>query len=274
MRTLKAVASIFRIEAASGMQYRLSALTGAATSIFYAIIETIVMRIFYMYADRYTAGLDAGMSMTQAVSYIWLAQLAFMLQNGNIDSSIADKITKGDVGIELCRPLDLYYHWFARLTASRVAPFILRGLPIVVVGLLMPEGYRLCPPASFAGLLAMCVTLISALFLIGSVTSLAHSLLLNIRWGNGPVYIFLLLTSVLSGTYLPLQLWPASLQTFLLYQPFAGFADIPLRLYIGTLPASSVFWVLGLQLGWSLLFILVGKSIMHHNLRRLVVQGG
>ena len=150
-RVLRASISIFRIEAALGMQYRISALSGALTSIFFGLIEVIVITVFYTYSNHQSAGIEAGLSLPQAVSYIWLAQTVYMLQGG-LNADLVAKISKGDVALELCRPMPLYIHWLVRSAAGRVAPFLLRGLPVAAAGLLMPSAFRLGPPASAGGL--------------------------------------------------------------------------------------------------------------------------
>lgn len=86
--------------------------------------------------------------------------------------------------------------------------------------------------------------------------------------------MLLLLSGILSGTYLPLRLWPDFMQTFLYLQPFGGFADIPLQLYIGSVAPAAALPGIGLQLLWSLIFIAAGRMIMKRRLHSIIVQGG
>jgi len=79
---------------------------------------------------------------------------------------------------------------------------------------------------------------------------------------------------VLSGGYLPLQLWPDFLQPPLLFQPFAGLCDIPARLYIGSMALSDAWLGLAVQLAWTIAFIVLGKYVMACRLRGIVAQGG
>lgn len=90
----------------------------------------------------------------------------------------------------------------------------------------------------------------------------------------GPVHMLFLLSQVLSGAYLPLLLWPDALQTVLLLQPFAGYADIPLRLYVGVMAPAAGFSAIALQLGWTLVFFIAGRLLMRHQLKTLIIQGG
>ena len=100
------------------------------------------------------------------------------------------------------------------------------------------------------------------------------SLHLRVSVGAAPVNSLHLFGMVLSGTYLPLQLWPESLQEFLKWQPFAGLADIPLRMYVGTLPPSEALLYFGVQMGWTAVFVALGALFMRRNLKRIEVQGG
>ncbi|HEX2944384.1 MAG TPA: ABC-2 family transporter protein [Clostridia bacterium] len=272
--TLKTCLSIFRIKTAESLQYRMAGLAGATTSIFFALIEITVYTVFYKYSSNQNAGLAAGLSLRQAVSYVWLGQLLFLMQPNFIESDILGKINSGDIGVELCRPLDLYANWFARTASTRLSPLLWRGLPIIFFAVIMPPAYRLELPSSLSGMFCSLISTVSALLLCTSFGMLACSVRLGIAWGEGPTNIIMLAGSVLSGAYLPLQLWPGFLQGFLLFQPFAGYLDIPMRLYLGTMPPSDAFWAIGLQLAWALLFAAAGKAIMARKLRNIVIQGG
>jgi ABC-2 type transport system permease protein len=83
-----------------------------------------------------------------------------------------------------------------------------------------------------------------------------------------------MLSMVLSGAYLPLQMWPDVLQGFLFFQPFAGNLDLPLRLYVGSLSAGGGAVIIGTQLAWTAVFIAAGRVIMRRKLRNIIVQGG
>jgi ABC-2 type transport system permease protein len=274
MPPFRACISIFRIKTAEGFQYRIAGIAGASISIFWALIEITVYTIFYKFADNTDAGSIAGLSLRQIVSYSWLTQLLFMMQPTSIDAEILGKITSGDIGIEMCRPLDLYYHWFAKTAASRLTPMFWRGSVTFLFAIIMPVSYRLSLPASIPGFACMLVSTFSAFLLCTAFAMFVSAIRVSITWGEGPTYIIMLIGCVLSGGYLPLQLWPEFLQGFLLIQPFAGYLDIPLRLYLGTMAPADAIWAIGLQLLWTAAFIAAGKLIMSKQLRKIIVQGG
>lgn len=270
--TIRACLSLFRIHLAEGLQYRLAALSGGSISVFWALIEIAVITVFYTYSEN--SGNINGLTLTSAITYIWLAQICFMLQPMSIDGDIRNAIVKGDVGIALCRPLDLYAHWFFKTAAGRLSPFLLRLVPVLACAVLLPASVGIAPPASLLSFLLFLASLFCAFLLCTAYGMLVTAIRLNITWGEGPTYMLLLIGGILSGSYLPLRLWPDSLQIFLRLQPFAGYLDLPANLYIGLTAPGDALFTLGLQLFWTLAFILLGKGIMRRKLAALIVQGG
>jgi ABC-2 type transport system permease protein len=270
---LKACLSIFRIQLAQSLQYRLAGLSSASISIFWALIEIVVFTVFYEHAQGSAARMN-GLSLSQVISYVWIAQFLVPLQPMSVDGDILSQITSGNVGIALCRPLSLYWQWFAHTAAGRLGGFWMRGILTVLAGFLIPGSMRLSPPSSFAGLWMFIFSAAGAFLLCTAYGMLITAVRLNITWGEGPTYMLLLISGVLSGGYLPLQLWPDALQKLLLYQPFAGYLDIPVRLYVGSMSWTQGIGAFFIQLSWTLAFILAGKALMGHKLKTLIVQGG
>lgn len=273
-RPLRAALSVFRIQLLAGMQYRISELSGSVVSIVYVLIEIAVYTVFYLHGDNSAQAGGLALTLPQMVSYMWIGQFVFTMQMNSVNGGIMEQIRTGDIGLELCRPFPLYSHWFAKQMGTSLTPLVLRGLPVLLAGVLMPAAFRLGAPDSVPALLCALTSLLCSLILCTSFVTLALALRVNVAWGDGPMNMLFLLTSILSGAFLPLQLWPDALQKFLLYQPFAGYLDIPIRLYLGTLPAAEApfFWLL--QLAWSSVFIAMGCLIMRRRLRTIVVQGG
>lgn len=272
-QTWRACFSLFRIRMAEGLQYRAAALSGVLVSVFWGLIECALLAVFFTYGEKASWN-TGGMTLAQAISYVWLAQGLFIFQSTNMDGEILGKIKNGDVALELCRPLGLYAHWLVKSAAGKLGFGWVRSVLTVAAGALMPAALRLGPPGSAAGLAAAMLSTVLAFMLCSTFAMMVTSLRLNVTWGDGPTYMILLISSVLSGTYLPLRLWPDFMQPFLAVQPFGGFADIPIQLYIGTLQPEAALPRLGLQLAWTLLFTAAGKWIMDQRLKTIIVQGG
>ncbi len=273
MRMLRPCLSILRMQVLAKLQYRASAWAQLSTAVLGAIVQIVIILAFYKFGLR--SGATSGLSAAQAVGYTWLVHITLPLLPGmGLDAEVREKIRSGDIGVELCRPLDLYTHWFARAAALRVGPFLLHVIPITLVAFLMPEPFRLHPPASLAGLLTSMLALALGLLLTCATMGLTYVVLMHVNWGDGPIYVMVGITDLLSGANLPLQLWPAFMQRFLYLQPFAGVIDLPLRLYLGTLAPVAFLQVALLQLAWIAALVLAGWLWMRRTLTHLVIQGG
>ncbi len=271
--TLRACFSLFRIRFIDALQYRLAALSGGSIALFWGLIECTVYIVFFTHSDG-AAPVVGGMTLAMVVSYAWIGQALVPLVMGGISGEILQMITKGDVGVELIRPLSLYWHWFARTMAGRLGGLPYRAVVTLAVAAVLPGAYRLSGPASGAGFAVFLTSCATAAVLCTSYAMLVTAVRLNITWGNGPTYIMELIGMVLCGAYLPLTLWPDALQPFLRLQPFAGYLDFPARLYIGQVPPSEGFEMILLQVIWSAIFIVAGNIIMRKKLGTLIVQGG
>ncbi|MCL2056975.1 MAG: hypothetical protein FWH02_07145 [Oscillospiraceae bacterium] len=253
------------------MQYRLAGISGALVSIVWTLIEVTIYIVFYTYADN---RFNFTLTLHQVIAYSWVKELIFAMLVFNIDDDIRQKIVSGDVGIELCRPLDLYWHWFAKSSAGRVGMVIFRSGVVLLAGILIPGQYGMSLPASLAGFFAFIVSFSCAFLLCASYAALMCAVRLGITWGEGPVYMLMLMSHILAGGYLPLQLWPDFMQRFLFFQPFAGCLDIPARLYIGAMQPADALPAILLQLGWAAVFVGLGRLIMSRRQRGVIIQGG
>ena len=271
-KTVKACISLFSIRVSESFQYRIAALSGAITSLIWAIIEIAVLMAFYRFAER--AGFAGGLTMEQAVSFVWVRELLLFMMPYSIDNDLLDKISNGNVALDMCRPIDLYWHWFACLSAGKIVIFVMRCLVCFAIGFLIPGGYGARPPVSLPAFSLFLPSVLCAFLLCSAYGMLVTAVRINISWGNGPMYLMLLLAQVLCGGYLPLQLWPDSIQPFLLLQPFAGLIDIPARLYVGSMALSDAWFGMAVQFFWALVFIGAGRLVMTQRLRTIVVQGG
>jgi ABC-type uncharacterized transport system permease subunit len=50
--------------------------------------------------------------------------------------------------------------------------------------------------------------------------------------------------------------------------------DIPFRVYIGNIPATQIGPYLAQSLLWTVVMVAIGRAMLRHGTRYLVVQGG
>jgi ABC-2 type transport system permease protein len=195
----------------------------------------------------------------------------FALLPWTIDHEIRGMIRSGAVAYELARPIDLYGFWYSRNLAGRIAPTLLRSLPIFVLAWI---AFDLQLPPSLAAAGAWLLSTLSAVLLAGAIATLLSIALLWTISGEGISQIIQVSIFVFSGMIVPLPLFPDWSQPLLNALPFRGLVDIPFRFYTGDLTPDQLLPHLAHQLAWTLALVLLGRWLLSRGMRRLVVQGG
>jgi len=249
------------------LQYRVAALAGLGTQVFFGIVRLMIIGAFYA-IPRTKA---PPMSWPETINYIWLGQATLWILPVWNDSEVAGMIRTGSVVYELAKPVDLYALWFARSIAGRTAPMVLRAIPMLILAALF---FGLTPPATFAAGCAWIASTASAVLLSSAISTL---LLISIMWtvsGRGVQDIVSPLVWTLSGLLIPLPLFPEWMQRVVVFLPFRGLMDAPFRIYTGNIPISDCAATIGGQLAWTVALIVLGKWALSRGVRRLEIQGG
>jgi ABC-2 type transport system permease protein len=255
------------------LQYRAAAAGGIFTQSFFGLMRIMILEAFYRSSAQ-----APPLAVAQMVGYVWLGQATFAMFPWNTDPDVRESVRTGNVAYELCRPLDLYGLWFSRTLAWRIAPMLLRLLPMVILAMvILPlvglDEWQLRPPDPAAGA-AWLVAMLSALLLSCALTTLMNISMLWTVSGQGIATLFAGPSAMLGGLIVPLQLFPDWAQPIIYALPFAGVLDLPARLYTGNIPPAGLAWVLAHQLAWTVALVAAGRLILARGTRRIVVQGG
>jgi len=248
------------------LQYRAAAVAGVGTQLFWGLLRVMIFTAFY-------ASSTAAMPMTlpETITYIWLGQALLLLVPFRGDAEVRQMIRTGNVAYELVRPTDLYWLWYSRAIAQRVAPVILRAVPMFALASLF---FGLQRPASLESCVAFAVSIVGSV-LLGSAISTFISI--SLFWtisGEGMARLLYATVWALSGILVPLPFFPDWLQPMLNALPFRGLLDVPLRLYMGHIPAHGFPLLLLHQLAWTVGVILLCRFLVSRSMKKLVIQGG
>ena len=266
---MKPYFSILKLRFAVQLQYRAAAAAGLFTQFFFGFIRVMVFHAFYA-----SSTVAQPFSLVQVVTYTWIAQSTFRMQPWNGDIEIMGLTRSGNVAYELVRPLNLYFIWYARLISLRLVPMLLSGIPLLAIAFFLPEGFGVTLPVSTAAGTAWIVSTIFALFLGCAISNVITISTLWTLAGDGMQRIFPAFIMVFSGIIVPLSYFPDWAQTLLRILPFSGLVDIPVQLYLGTIPTSELIWFGLLQLFWMVIFMFIGMYVLSVAMKRVVVQGG
>lgn len=258
--------AILRCRFSALFQYRAAAFAGLVTQLFWGFIKTMILAAFYV-----ESGGPQPITLSQAVSFIWIGQALIQLLPWNVDREDEDLVRTGNVVYLLTRPLNLYWFLFYRSMAIRLVPTLIRCIPLFVTAFLF---FGLSAPISLTAGILFILSLFCSLLVSTGITSLV---VISFFWtisGEGIKRLLPHTTVFLSGMIVPLPLFPDWMQPFLSLQPFRCIIDIPCRLYTGVIPTDQAGWYLGLQLLWALIFVVSGLYLTRRATHRLVIQGG
>ncbi|MEI6285351.1 MAG: ABC-2 family transporter protein [Bacillota bacterium] len=261
--------AVFRLRLICCIQYRIPALAGVVTQLFWGIVSLLLYQAFYESCPT-----AAPMTFSELVNYIWVQQAFFALINiWCMEPELSGQIISGDIAYELCRPQNIFALWFSKMLASRLAATLLRALPVIGVALLLPAPYGMTFHGDGWTMLLFIVALSLAALLNTAIIMLAMALMF---FAPTPAVFsaVAIVGDFLSGLIVPLPLLPDALQRIAYILPFRYGADLPFRIFTGNIAGCDAISGIGLQLLWLVLLVSAGKKVYQIALRKMVLQGG
>jgi len=267
---MKKYIALFRIRFINSLQYRAAALGGLATQFAWGSMEIFAFSAFYR------ANPDAfPMEFSHTVSYIWMQQAFLTLfMMWYWENSIAEAITEGSIAYEMVRPIDLYTRWFCQAGAIRLARCTLRCLPILIVASLLPKPYRLILPPDMGQFLLFLVSTFLALGVVVAFSMLMYISLFYMLSSMGIRQITSAISDFLAGAIVPLPFFPEPVRAVVELLPFAAMQNMPLRIYSGNIAGMDAVRGIVFQVLWLTALVFIGRLLMNHALKRVIVQGG
>lgn len=270
MQFCKKYISFFRLRFTMGLQYRAAAAAGVATQFAWGALHILAFHAFYR-----TDPSAFPMTLEATVNYIWLQQAFLAIFAPWItDNDVFEAIRSGSVAYELCRPVSLYAMWFTRNLSLRFSRVVLRCFPILLVALILPDGYRLTLPQDPQSFLLFLPSLALGAFVAVSLLVIVYAATFFTLAPQGLRAVVTALSEFLSGFIIPLPFFPDSLRKICEALPFASIGSTPLRIYSGDLTGRAAYIAFGLQIFWIIMLMLCGNLLMKRALRNVTLQGG
>ena len=259
----------FKLRIMTFLQYRSAAIAGLTTQFFWGLM------MIFIYMALYQNAPNVSMNLEQVIAYTWLHQAFYaFLAVRVMDSEIRDSIRSGNVAYEIIRPYNLYYWWYIKCVAKRVASGILRVMPVIIVALLLPKPYGLPLPASFTNFLLFIISLLLGVFVVAGINMLVHTIGFYTYNEAGISSMLNSVMEFLAGELVPVALLPVFIQKGTYYLPFRLVCDLPFRLYSNNIGISEGLFGVGLQIIWIIILFIIGNMIVKSALKKVFVQGG
>lgn len=267
---MKMYLSYFKLRFSTSLQYRAAAIAGIATQLFFGLIFIMVYLAFYESNSS-----NYPMKLNELVTYLWLNQIFFSLVYMFYkDKEIFNLIKTGNIAYELVRPQKLYYMWFFKIIAQRLANVSLRCLPVIIVAMLLPKPLGLSLPYSFLHFIMFIVTLLIGSLLMTSIITLYHIITLYTLNEKGIPHLFMAVSDILSGGVVPIPFFPGFLQIIANILPFRYVSDLSFRIYSNNVGLQEGLSGILIQITWFIIITVISNIILNKSMKKIVVQGG
>lgn len=257
---------ILRLAVQQQLTYRTAILAGLATNFFFALLRSSVL--IALYAGRQEVN---GLSLQGAITYVALSQgmIAFLFLFGTWD--LMNSVYTGSIGVDLLKPIPLFFHWMARELGRSLVNLVMRGMLLVLI---FAAFYPFQLPRTLAQVL-----LLPVVMALGWLVSYAFRFLVNLAafWtpdARGIGRVAYMMMNLLSGFLMPLRLFPDWFANLCRLTPFPALFNTTLEVYLGTLNGPELWSALLNQLLWALALSLLAQAVLSAGVRRLVIQGG
>lgn len=266
---MKSYLSYFRLRFITNLQYRMEAVAGICTQMFFALIFIMIYLAFY------ESGGDTPMKWQELVNYLWLQQAFFALVYPfDRENELLSMIKNGNLAYELVRPQDFYFKWYIKMLSKRLVAVLLRFIPLLILANILPYPFHLSIPYSVGNLVMFITSLLLGLFLVTSLNLLMHILTMFTLDEKGTLITYNVIAEILTGSVIPIPFFPKWLKHLAEHLPFRFTGDFPFRIYSNSIPLEEGYSLIIGSIIWIIITILIGYSISRVSLRKAVIQGG
>lgn len=239
---------------------------------------TLVFQLF-LYDRLWTAvfthtATAGGMNLRQTVSYsllaLLLARVRWNFRSMAARDSLPSVLRDGSVVYWFLRPMSpsSFYLW-------RQAGDMVYGGSWAVVGYVALLGSGVVtPPGSPLGAVVFLVSALLGQLLFLYLGQIADVCLFWLMGSTFVVRAYAFAQDLLAGVFIPLAFMPTALRVATQWLPFSFCVNVPLSLYVGTIPLRDAPIYLAAQLAWLAALVVVGRLMWARAVHRLNVQGG
>lgn len=251
-------------------------LTAYRTSFWMTIMNTFIK--IYAYAMLWTIlfqtrgdlfAITLPQILTYSTASVALSQTFTWWDGPHI--YVANNVRKGNIILDLFRPIDFELHMFVRGFSNALVNFCLYTIPTFLVASVFFH-VRLFHDVHHVIVFLVSVFLgYLVLFCLNFLFALLSFITLEL---SGYLHAYHGIIAFFSGQLIPLWIFPGYLQRILDVLPFKSVFYIPLSIFIRDINGVDVYNSMLFQAFWVLILFLIGRLLWKVSLKRTVVQGG
>lgn len=247
--------------------YPLATFAGLVANATFGLLKGAIMGA----AVESSGGELAGYSAAGMAAFVWLGQGMLGSVNFWGRSDLQARIKSGDVAVDFLRPVSVQAAHVLTDVGKGLFALLPRGLPSVVIGVLVSSMALPAGAAAYALGLTSLVLGIAISHATVYVVATTGFWLVETR---GVSVLYMSVSGFFAGLYTPIYLYPDWLLTLTLLTPFPSMMQFPIDVLSGQVTGVAAVQHLGVQLVWLAVVLGAGYLTTRGGRRRLEVQGG
>ncbi len=258
---------IIRNGLASILTYREHFITTGISFLVYYVV------LYYLWNAVYAGSGGTINGVTFSSAFVTLSLTGCLLQcmNGGIEWDMCFDMIQGDIIIKLVRPTDYMLYMYSEKWGLALSSIFLFAIPVfVITGFLFPGelylGWNIIP---FLVSLFISFGMMFLLeFMVGLLTFSTQSV-----WGLSTLKE--LIVGFFAGTTVPIAFFPKGLLAVTNVLPFKSMYYDPVRMLMDReLGFDGCMRIIGFELVWFLVLLVLARLLYRVMSRRIVVNGG
>lgn len=249
-----------------------------ALSYRYEVFITFITQIILLFVSSFFwkaayKGIDsvAMVNERQMLIYSVISIILGNIFSISVEDSIRQKVRKGNVAVDFLKPVNIFYMYFSEDIGNVVTSVVQQIIPILIVSSL----FIVVPaPASAVHFILFLVSVCCSyliMWLISAIFGLFYFWVIDIG-PLGEIKNYMIL--ILSGSFVPVWLFPPIIQKTLVFLPFVYIYQFPISVFIGKTSPMPALTGIAVQAVWILGFGLLFGKIKRHVEKNIMVQGG
>ena len=257
------------------LAYRLRYVVGILNYTIYMGVQ------YFLWSAVYGSTSDAalgGFGFRELVTYFAVGWVVRVSTFNNIDRELADRVSQGDIVLDLLRPVSLISMRYGEALGETVFRVLFMGVPTALVFFPL---FGVSGPAPGAAAADTALAVLE--FALSAAISFHLFFLLNHAIGVSAVFFerirgFLwakfVLVQLLSGLLVPFDLFPAWARAVLGALPFRSVIYGPISIWVGHARGAAAARELVVGAAWTLALWVFNRWLWARARRKLVVLGG
>ncbi len=248
------------------LAYRFEALVQLVSASVVALLNWSLWTAIYQGRDTVV-----GRTAAEMTTYVVVAWVITTFYGTRVDQELSGRFREGLIAVDLLRPWDLHLHHYFRDLGRAGTALLITTTPLFLwtgglLHLRAPQHWWTWPVFALSLLLAHAISFGFA-WLVGVAS-------FRLRNAAGLAHLKATVIGVLSGSLIPLDLYPGVMRPVVLALPFQGMSHTPANIFTERIPLHQLWQPLGVQLCWAVALFFIGRLALRGALRAVVVQGG